>query len=645
MDSVIRYFDNATTTRFKPKEMQLAINYYIDNVGVSSGRSHSHLTHECEKKIRETRELIAKVFHFQYTNNVVFTSGATEGLNLIIKGVLKKGDHVIATCVDHNSVLRPIIQLKAMEVEHTFVKECRSEESLLFGISQAIKSNTKLIVINHASNVTGEVLPVKKIVEIAKKHGILTLLDCSQTAGKREIDIDTLQVDFAVMSGHKSLMGPTGIGFVLMNNNAVDISPLKMGGTGLQSEILEPVNIKPNAYEAGTLNAMGVYGLNGSLQFIDSDEYKDQVKVIYDNFTHLVKQLEKIPYIKIHRLGISKEYIPIVSITVDNRANLEVENYLESEFNILTRSGLHCAPLMHEALGNLTSGTLRISLGIYNTREDVDVLLEALRNIDDDSKEEELIYPENPTFENLEYHCLFCNPKLHGQEKQVILRTPHFYLFSPLGAIVDGYLIITPYSCKEGNASISELDREYLDEFNEIRLMVIDFYISRYGHPGIAFEHGRAGTCLICKNGTKHCYHGHLCCFPGVVNNDLGFPISNHYFLWEDIPESLQSVETNGIDDLQERTKNLPYLYIEHCYKDGQEYKRKSKAILIGDEEKLESQYLRKLFANRIGKYELWDWKSWPQYESACKVVKEFREWFRVNRAKYNVEVIDSNDK
>lgn len=641
MKMSVRYFDNAATTRYKSSKVIEEINYYLNNVGVSPGRSHSRLTKECEMKIRETRDLIAELFCFEYPNNVIFTSGATEGLNLIIKGVLKKGDHVIATCVDHNSVLRPIMMLKDSGVENTVVSNFMSVDNLAQKIESAIQVNTKLIVINHASNVTGEVLPVEKIVEVAKKHSVLTLLDCSQTAIEREINMKKLQVDFAVMSGHKSLMGPTGIGFVLINNNSVEVVPLKMGGTGLNSEVLEPLNIKPNAYEAGTLNSMGIYGLNGALQYAKTEEYKEKDIERQENYTYLIQELEKIDTVKIHRLGISEEFVPVVSITIEQQANTDVENYLESKFNIITRSGLHCAPLMHKALGTSDFGTVRISLGIDNTREDIDILLEAIRNIKEKKSVKKIKILDTPTFDNLEEHCLFCNPEIHGQAKQVILKTPHFYLFSPLGAIIDGYLIITPYSCNGENSSISEINKDYIDEFNEIRKIVIDFYIHRYGHPGIAFEHGRAGTCLICKHGTKHCYHGHLCCYPGLEDNDLGLPYSNNYFLWEDIPDSFKKVETNGINDLQERTQYLPYLYIEHYYKENRQYKRKSVAVLINNEEKLESQYLRKLLAKRVDRYDMWDWKKWPQYESACKVLEAFKEWFSNNRKNYNLKVDD----
>lgn len=641
MSLEIRYLDNAATTRVKPQMMQDEINYYIENIGVSAGRSHSKLTRECENRINETRQLIAELFHFQYANNVIFTSGATEGLNLIIKGVLKSGDHVITTCLEHNSVLRPIMQIEEFGIENTIVNCCDNAENLIKGITDAIKTNTKLIVMNHASNVTGEILPVEKIVEIAKEHDVLTLLDCSQSAMKIDIHIDEINVDFAVMSGHKGLMGPTGIGIVLVNNNDVEIIPLKLGGTGLQSEVLVPLKIKPNAYEAGTQNVLGIYGLYGSLCYFKTQEYQEKRRQVDEIYEYMVDELKQIDAVHIHRLGISNRFLPIVSITVDKMGNTDVENYLESKYNIITRSGLHCAPLMHQALGTTPSGTVRISLGLNNTKEDVDVLLTALRNIKRGQDEIKKDYPTEPTFDNLTDHCLFCNPDVHGQGKQVILKTPHFYLFAPLGAIVDGYLIITPYSCESENSSLSEVNANYIDEFNKLRKIVIDFYCDQYGHPGIAFEHGRAGTCIVCKHGTKHCYHGHLCCYPGTVDNELGIPVNEHYYLWEDIPDSFMKVETNGISDLKEKTDGLPYLYIEHCYKSDNTMKQKSVAILIHNEEKLESQYLRKVFAKRVNNYKLWDWKEWPQYESACNLVNQFNEWFHKNRDNYSIDVLE----
>lgn len=638
----IIYLDNAATTRVKPKKTRKEIIYYLTRIGVGPGRSHSRLTRKCENRVNETRELISDMFNLKKPNNVIFTSGATESLNLIIKGVLVKGDHVISTCFDHNSVLRPIMQLKESGVEATFISNITDEKSLLTSIKDAIKPNTKLIVINHASNVTGEILPVIKIVTITKERHILSLLDCAQTAGKVKIDVQELGIDFAVMSGHKALLGPTGIGFVLVNNTEVQIKPLKQGGTGLQSELLEPFNILPNAYEAGTINSLGIYGLYGSLKAIQSKVYKKRIAKMYQNYNYLINELKKNCDVKIHLTGISEQLIPSVSISVIGKQNKDVEEYLESKYGIVIRSGLHCAPLIHKELGTYPNGLIRISLSVFNTRSDIQRISYALKNINKMEVNEKLNYPKKPTFKNLKHYCLFCNPKIHGQEGLVLLRTPHFYLFAPLGAIINGYIIITPYSCTKGIMSMSELPINQINEVYKLRELVSQFYLFKYGHPGLSFEHGRAGSCLISKHGTKHCYHGHLCCFPGIVDNDLGLPIKEGFYLWEAVADYRQ-VETNGLYDLKEKVKSLPYLFIEHYIKtntESQQYIRKSKAVIINNEDKLESQYLRKILAYRIDQYELWDWREHPKLNEAKKVVKEFKHWYQSEKDRFDIETV-----
>jgi len=639
MENDFIYLDNASTSRTRPREVQQQMDYYLNKIGVSPGRSHSKLSRECERRIMETRQIISDMFHLNNKNNVIFTSGATEGLNLILKGLLKEGDHVISTCVDHNSSLRPIINLAKNGIECSIIDNFCCEDSFVNGIKAAIKSNTKLMVITHASNVTGEILPVEKLVSIARNSNILTLLDCAQTAGKLDINVQKLGVDYAVMSGHKALMGPPGIGFVLINNTENDIAPLKLGGTGIQSEVLEPLNIFPNAYEAGTINSLGIYGLYGALTVLTNNEYIEKRNQMYAIYNRLVQELSEIPYVKIYRLGISHNFVPTVTITVDDKSSNDLAEYLETKYDIIVRSGLHCSPLIHKKLNTPSQGTVRISLSTYNSKEDVDILIRALKSINKKEEKKEVQYSDTLTFEHLADICLFCDPQIHGQARQVLLRTKNFYLFSPLGAIIDGNIIITPYSCTNQNSSISEISKENVAEFNKLRDLVKEFYIYRYGHPGLAFEHGRVGTCLIRKNGTKHCYHGHLCCYPGIDNSKLGLPSEpGHYYLWEDISDESMIVDTNGINDLSEKVKVLPYLYFEHYENISGKFVRKSKVVLISNEEKLESQYLRKLLAKRIDDYKLWDWRAYPKVQEAYSLVDEFKAWYAKNKVYFDVE-------
>ena len=261
------YLDNAATTYPKPKEVYSAVLDCMENYGANPGRAGHKLAMRAGREIYQCRENIAKLMNISNPMNIVFTHNATDSLNLAIKGVLKSGDHVITTSMEHNSVIRPIKALESKGVENTIVK-CDKEGFLNpEDIKKAIKSNTKLIVTTHASNVCGTIVDIKAVGEIAKEHNVLYLVDASQTLGLYDIDVNELNVDMIAAPGHKCLLGPQGTGMLYVRDN-LNINILKEGGTGSNSEDLFQPNMVPDKYELGTHNTPGIAGLNAGVKFI-----------------------------------------------------------------------------------------------------------------------------------------------------------------------------------------------------------------------------------------------------------------------------------------------------------------------------------------------------------------------------------------
>ena len=313
--------------------------------------------------------------------NIVFTHNATDSLNLAIKGVLKSGDHVITTSMEHNSVIRPIKALESKGVENTIVK-CDKEGFLNpEDIKKAIKSNTKLIVTTHASNVCGTIVDIKAVGEIAKEHNVLYLVDASQTLGLYDIDVNELNVDMIAAPGHKCLLGPQGTGMLYVRDN-LNINILKEGGTGSNSEDLFQPNMVPDKYESGTHNTPGIAGLNAGVKFIletGINKIREHEESLCE---YMLQKLITVPNIKIYGPMDSKKRAAVISVNIGNLDSGEITFILDDMYDIATRSGIHCSPLSHETLGTLQQGTVRFSLGYFNTKEEIDKAVEALIEIE-----------------------------------------------------------------------------------------------------------------------------------------------------------------------------------------------------------------------------------------------------------------------
>ncbi|MBD3307530.1 aminotransferase class V-fold PLP-dependent enzyme [candidate division KSB3 bacterium] len=374
------YFDNAATSWPKPPGVTDAIVHFLQNIGASPGRSGHQLALKAGRIVYATREAIAELFHAPDPLRVVFTQNVTESLNLAFNGFLHPGDHVITSSMEHNSVMRPLRALERRGVELTVVP-C-STAGLLHpaDIEAAIRPNTAMIALNHASNVVGTIQPVTEVGRIARQHDLLFLVDTAQTAGAYPIDMPAENIDLLAFTGHKSLYGPTGTGGLILGERvAIDrLEPLKRGGTGSRSEEEEQPTFLPDVYGSGTMNAMGLAGLLSSVRWV----IEQGVETIRAHEIMLVQKLIEglkcIPGITVYGTQDAARQTATVSCSLATMDPGEMGLRLDEEYDILCRVGLHCSPAAHKTIGTFPVGTVRFGLGFLNTVEEVSAVLTAI---------------------------------------------------------------------------------------------------------------------------------------------------------------------------------------------------------------------------------------------------------------------------
>lgn len=373
------YFDNAATTLHKPNEVIDAVIKAMTNFG-NAGRGNTEASTDASKIIFETRENLAKLFNVKNSSQIAFTSNSTEALNIAIKGCFNAGDHIITTVLEHNSVLRPLYEIEKKGVEITFISSNKFGNIDYLDFEKNIKKNTKAIICTHASNLTGNILDIEKIGKIAKAFNLLFIVDASQTAGVIPIDVEQMNIDILCFTGHKSLLGPQGTGGIYVKEG-IKIQPLKSGGTGIMTYSKEQPIEMPTHLEAGTLNGHGIAGLNAGINFIK----KIGIENIRNHEEKLMwrfyKGIENLPYIKIYGDFSTKNRAPIVTLNIADYDSGDVAEELLSNYYISIRSGGHCAPLMHKTFGTDKQGAVRFSFGYFNTIEEVDQSIEAIKNI------------------------------------------------------------------------------------------------------------------------------------------------------------------------------------------------------------------------------------------------------------------------
>lgn len=373
------YFDNAATTLKKPKEVAVAVYEAINNFANASRGSYE-LSLNSERIILSARERLKKLFNADSPNCIAFTNNSTEALNIAIKGLINKNDHIITTSFEHNSVLRPIYEMENIGTEVTIIKADKRGIINYNEIENNIKENTKAIICSHASNVIGDILNVSLIGKIAKKYKLIFILDASQTAGCVPIDIKNNFIDVLCFTGHKGLMGPQGTGGLCVRKDLF-IKPLKTGGTGIKSYSKTHPKDMPTRLEAGTLNGHGIAGLNASLEFIENETIEKIMKHDRELSRYFYDSIKNIDNIKFYGNYETDNRVPIVSLNIGNIDSSKISDILSNDYNIATRPGAHCSPLMHEALGTINQGIVRFSFSYFNTFEEIDKGIEAIKEI------------------------------------------------------------------------------------------------------------------------------------------------------------------------------------------------------------------------------------------------------------------------
>lgn len=377
------YLDHAATSYPKPPDVIRAMVDFLERAGGNPGRSGHLLSAEAGRIVYDARETVAQFFNAGDPMRVFFTQNATYALNTALFGLLRAGDKVVTTGIEHNSVMRPLRELERRGIALKIVPCGPTGDIDLDDFRQAFADGAKLAVFNHASNVVGQVFPVDEMARVAHEYDALVLLDAAQTAGVRPIDVRAMGVDLLAFTGHKGLQGPTGTGGLLVSED-VDINemqPLVRGGTGSRSESEEQPDVLPDKFESGTPNGAGIAGLAAGVRWV-SERGVDQILAHHiDLITRLTGGLADIPGVTMYGPPPGTARSALVSFTVQDMRVSEVGHRLDEEFKILSRVGLHCAPGAHKTIGTFPEGTVRFAVGPMTTLEDVDAAVNAVEEI------------------------------------------------------------------------------------------------------------------------------------------------------------------------------------------------------------------------------------------------------------------------
>lgn len=376
------YLDNAATSFPKPISVTREVNTALTKYAANPGRSGHKLAMKAGQMIYDCRVAVAKLFNVKNEENIIFTLNCTHSINTVLKGYLKEGDHVVISCLEHNSIVRPLKAMEDRGISFTEVKVYENDnDKTLDSFRKAINRNTRLIACTHASNVWGIKLPIERIAALAHEYGIKTMVDAAQSAGVVDIDFENSQIDFLCMPGHKGLYGPMGTG-ILIIREPDDLKPLMQGGTGSSSISTEHPSFVPDKFESGTANLPGISGLLRGVEFVIRKTpqriFVHELKLMQ----MLHRRLSKNHKVKLYTSYPAEKYcVPLISFNVDGKDSEAVARYLNDNYSIAVRAGLHCSPLAHQYMNTQDSGAVRVSPSVFTTENDIYTLVNAINKI------------------------------------------------------------------------------------------------------------------------------------------------------------------------------------------------------------------------------------------------------------------------
>lgn len=376
------YFDNGSTSWPKAPGVAEAMSQLLQNGAFNINRGNYEGAYEVESIVYETRELLAELFHCPNSRNVIFTPGITHSLNYFIKGFLKPGDHVIVSGLEHNAVMRPLHQMTEKGVTYDVAKTDEEGSVDVLDVENLIRPETKAVVMTHASNVCGTVVPIKEIGELCDKHGIFFVVDSAQSAGTIGVDMEMCKIDFLAFTGHKGLLGPQGIGgFLISDKLNQQMESFIAGGTGSISDSYEMPDHLPDKYESGTMNLPGIIGLHAALKHIQEVSLETIHAKKMELAEYFISKIKNMPGIRIAGKQDMNDRVAVVAVDFTEWDNAMVAFDLEQEYGIMTRVGLHCAPLAHKTLNTYPQGVVRFAFSASNTKEEIDICIEGINKL------------------------------------------------------------------------------------------------------------------------------------------------------------------------------------------------------------------------------------------------------------------------
>lgn len=376
------YFDNGSTSWPKAPKVAEAMADLLTHGAFNINRGNYEGAYEVEATVLDTREQLARLFHAKDSRSVIFTPGITYSLNYFIKGFLQSGDHVLVSGMEHNAVMRPLKQMEAIGVTYDVVRTEVDGTIQPEDVERAIKNNTKAIIMLHASNVCGTIVPIKAIGEICRRHHLFFVVDTAQSAGTIPVNMQECNIDFLAFTGHKGLLGPQGIGGFLISEELNDqMKPYIAGGTGSQSDVLQMPESLPDKYESGTMNLPGIIGLHAALSYIEETGIKTIHRKKLELTQYFLENVKEFTNIRIVGKEGMKDRVAVVSLDFVQEDNAVIAFELEQNYGIMTRVGLHCAPIAHRTLHTYPQGTVRFAFSASNTRDEIDQCIEGFREI------------------------------------------------------------------------------------------------------------------------------------------------------------------------------------------------------------------------------------------------------------------------